>query len=192
MKKKVFFEPPILYIGSVIIFLFGIPCLTLLSLGAAIYLRDYFTAVGLFAAVLGGIYAFVSNIRLRLDYLVVADTYAEWRCFLKRRRRVYYDECRYIAVENFNKESHGPMVRGDEFAMIYLSLDPYPEELRGKINRVRCTDRIIKFRYTDKLARAILAVAPEEKTRLLYAFYNQMQNYDSRMKRQRKQRKKKK
>lgn len=189
MKKKTFFEPPILYFAFIFLlgtfFLFA--WLAWNSIGIRLFSGIFFSL----AMMLLGIYIFVSTIWPRTDCIVVADTYAEWRCFLKKKCRVYYDECRYIAVENFNKESHGEIVRGDEFAMIYLSLDPYPEELKGKINRLRCTDRIIKFRYSDKLARAILDRAPQEKTRLLYAFYHQMQSYDMRMERQRKQRKKK-
>ena len=187
--KKLFLEPFIVYVGF---------ALFLCALPFSIYCFLWGISDGIYAAifVLGAIAAdaffLVTTLWPRADYIIVADAYAEWHCFLRRKRRVYYEECRYIAVETFNKESHGSIVRGDEFAMIYLSLDPYPEELRGKINRLRCTDRVIKFRYSDKLARAVLERAPQEKTRLLYSFYNQMQNYDSRMKRQRKQRKKKK
>lgn len=189
MKKKLFFEPPILYFGFILI-LTAVLLFTWF-IWISIRLRLFFEAVISLVFVPLFIYVFVSTIWPRTDCIVVTDTYAEWRCVLKRKRRIYYNDCRYIAVENFNKESRGSIVRGDEFAMIYLSLDPYPEELKGRINRLRCTDRIIKFRYSDKLAWAILDRAPQEKTRLLYAFYHQMKAFDSRMARERKQRKKK-
>lgn len=128
----------------------------------------------------------------RQDCITVTDSGVIWRCLFRRTRRLSYADCRYIGVETFNKEAQRPIVRGDECAAVYLSRDPFPEKLKGRINHLRCSDRIIKFYYTDALAEAILTVAPKEKTYLLRAFYNQMQNADRQREQQRKQRKKRK
>ena len=122
----------------------------------------------------------------RLDWFVVTDTYAEWHGFLRRKRRLYYDDCRYMDVETFNKEARRPIIRGDECAMIYLSMDPFPEKLRGRINHLRCTSRIIRFPYSDKLALALIEAAPEKKTNMIQSFYGRMQFADRQLKEKRK------
>ena len=194
MKKRRFFEPFTMYGGF---FLFGIfaPCFYIcLSVwanydDAPVYVSVYFAIMAVLAAVFFSWYA-----GSRQDCLTVTEDGVIWRCLFRRTRRIVYDDCRYIGVETFNKEARCPVVRGDECAAVYLSMDPFPEKFKGRINHLRCTDRIIKFYYTDALAETILAVAPEEKTYLLRAFYNQMQNYDrqqERAKRKRRNRRKK-
>lgn len=95
---------------------------------------------------------------------------------MKRSRRIYFTDCLTVSVETFDKEGHRAIIRGDENAMIYFTTEPYPEGMRGRINRVRCSDTFIKFRYTDELAETLLAVLPEDKKPALQAFYNKVQN----------------
>ena len=104
MKKKIFFEPGVMYFAF-LLFLFGV-CFWTFAVWYSIKEHLYLYAVFSLGAIPLNGWILISTIWPRTDCIIVADTYAEWRCFLKRKRRVYYDECRYIAVENFNKESH--------------------------------------------------------------------------------------
>lgn len=128
----------------------------------------------------------------RQDWLLLTEESITWHCFLKKRVQITYDDCQYIGVETFDKKAYGHNARGDLNAMVYISLDPYPEELSGYIYRLHCNERFIKFPYTDKLAETLLEVAPQEKTHLLRAFYNQMKRYDQELEQSRKHRKKRK
>ena len=128
--------------------------------------------------VLSAIYVYRELVGDRLDCIAVTNEYVEWLCLLKHRQKLYFTDCLMISVETFDKEGHQAIIRGDENAMIYFTTEPYPEEFRGRINHVHCSDTFIKFRYTDELARTLLEVLPEEKKPAIQAFYNQMQNRD--------------
>ena len=125
----------------------------------------------------------------RVDYFILTKDYAEWHGLFRRKKRLYYRDCPFIDVETFDKEAQCSIIRGDECAMIYLSTEPYPKDKRGRINHVYCSDTFIKFRYTDKLAEALLEVLPEGQGRMNQAFYKGMKHKDEMLERERKERK---
>ena len=197
MKKR-FYEPIFFYIECAVFFpaiFYGLCILApkdLAELAEADGTPIFYAYAFCGALTIGFIWIFVKLVWPRLDWFVVTDTYAEWHCFLRRKRRLYYDDCNYIDVETFNKEAQRPIIRGDECAMIYLSMDPFPEKLRGRINHLRCTNRIIRFPYSDKLALTLAEVMPEAKSNLIRSFYGRMQFADRQLEKKRKNSKKSK
>lgn len=197
MKKR-FYEPIFFYIECAVFFpaiFYGLGILApkeLVELAEADGTPIFYAYALCGALTLAFIWLFVKLVWPRLDWFVVTDTYAEWHGFLRRKRRLYYDDCRYMDVETFNKEAQRPIIRGDECAMIYLSMDPFPEKLRGRINHLRCTNRIIRFPYSDKLALALIEAAPKEKTHMIQSFYGRMQFADRQLKRAKENYKKRK
>lgn len=196
MKKR-FFESHIAYVGM-LLFIGSILCycwliklsLTVIAEESAVYL--YIFVLFLCSSIVLSVWWIVFRLWERQDWLLLTEESVTWHCFLKKRVQITYDDCQYVGVETFDKESFGMSLRGDRFAMIYISLDLYPEEMCGRINRLHCNERFIKFPYTDKLAETLLEVAPREKTHLLRAFYNQMKRYDQELEQNRKRRKKRK
>lgn len=196
MERKYFFEPYIAYMG-IFEFCILIPCVF-------IYVIHKFIGVFLetpdikyllflcFMLLLSGGLIWVNTTMFtpRMDYLVVTGDYVEWHGIFRRKKRLCYRDCPFVDIETFNKEAQCDIVRGDECAMIYLSTEPYPEDMRGRINHVYCSDTFIKFRYTDKLAEALLEVLPEDKARMIRAFYKGMKHKDEMLERERKERKK--
>lgn len=197
MERKFFFEPLIMYIGGILIFHVGYYCMFpwLIWLTVESYLqsnevRYIFAGLFLFLVFISSIWVNRTVVRPRIDYFVVAEDYAEWHGLFRRKKRLYYRDCPFVDIETFNKEAQCDIVRGDECAMIYLSTEPYPEDKRGRINHVYCSDTFIKFRYTDKLAEALLEVLPEDKATMIRAFYKGMKHKDEMLERERKERKK--
>lgn len=196
MKKR-FFESHIAYVGM-LLFIGSILCycwliklsLNVIAEESAVYL--YIFVLFLCSSIVLSVWWIVFRLWERQDWLLLTEESVTWRCLLKKSVQITYDDCQYIGVETFNKESFGVSLRGDRFAMIYISLDLYPEEMSGHINRLHCNERFIKFPYTDKLAETLLEVVPQEKTHLLRAFYNQMKRYDQELEQNRKRRKKRK
>ena len=181
--KKLFFEPWIMYLAG--------PLYCFSEFPIAIYMawesvskmmsgdfRYMFTLLFSPAFAFCGVYLYKNMIGDRLDFLAVSSQCVRWIAFFKRSKKLCFDQCTFIGIETFNKEGHRAIIRGDENAMIYFTTEPYPEEFRGRINHVHCSDTFIKFRYTDELARTLLEVLPEEKKPAIQAFYNQMQNRD--------------
>ena len=197
MKRR-FFESHIAYVGMLLcigsIFLFGwfLKVCTNLNMEESDAYIMYASRFIAYASIVFLIWMIVFRLWERQDWLLLTEESVTWRCLLKKSVQITYDDCQYIGVETFNKESFGVSLRGDRFAMIYISLDLYPEEMSGHINRLHCNERFIKFPYTDKLAETLLEVAPQEKTHLLRAFYNQMKRYDQELEQNRKRRKKRK
>ena len=114
-----------------------------------------------------------------LDRLHIREDCVEWKCLFYRTRRILFKDCCDIGVETFNNIKNRRMpIRGDENAQVYFSADPYPDNMRGRITQIPCSECFIRFRYTDELARTLLEVLPEDKKPAIQAFYNQMQNRD--------------
>ena len=189
MKTKGrFFEPMIVYVVGFPVLIIGGLLSGILTIWLAVYQLcaggertvTYFVAIaiGILLVFVDVPYIWRTTIRDRVDVLYVTDQFVIWNGLLSRKRQLRFDQCTFIGIETFNKEGHRAIIRGDENAMIYFTTEPYPEEFRGRINHVHCSDTFIKFRYTDELARTLLEVLPEEKKPAIQAFYNQMQNRD--------------
>jgi hypothetical protein len=80
--------------------------------------------------------------------------------------------------------------RGDEDKYIYITVAPFSEKYRHRINRVISKKGFIKFPYDDKVCLALIETIPG-KTGELRAFYNRMQLNDRRIAKEMKIRKKK-
>lgn len=115
------------------------------------------------------------------------------RRFLRRPRVMTIESCKYIGVDDYSLLNRGlPISRGDEISYVYLSEQPYPQKYRGKISMLKNKKGFIKFHYSDKLAEALFAVLPDEKTCLLRSFYGKMKANDSLVQAEKRKNKKKK
>ena len=181
--KRYFTEPKWFY-AEMFFWVMGSIGVDVLAVYAVLNIKEISNDIGYFPVI---ITAFLAALNVpytytvllpRTDWICVSKDNVLWRGIARKGRQLRFDQCTFIGIETFNKEGHRTIIRGDENAMIYFTTEPYPEEFRGRINHVHCSDTFIKFRYTDELARTLLEVLPEDKKPAIQAFYNQMQNRD--------------
>lgn len=90
-------------------------------------------------------------------------------CPLKRTLVLTVDECRFFGVQL--EESYN----GLPYPFIYISKHPYPRELEGKINKIRCSNEFVKFWYSDDLCNYLIAKFPNNRTGPLQYYQYQSQ-----------------
>lgn len=103
-----------------------------------------------------------------------------WRCFGHIPVIMKYDEMEYVGIETFDDLDRGMIdVRGDGTAYIYMSVEPYPENYKRKIIKLRTKKGFIKFKYTDGVAEALMDRLPVDKVEQVRGFYYKMKYLDS-------------
>lgn len=142
------------------------------------YLLAYFVAIGVLVWFIGIQRThlgerFASKITFWKDRVV-------WRCFGYIPVVLKYDEMEYVGIETFDDLDRGMIdIRGDGTAYIYMSVDPYPENFKRKIIKLRTKKGFIKFKYTDGIAEALMDRLPVDKVEQVRGFYYKMKYLDS-------------
>ncbi len=121
--------------------------------------------------------------------LVVSKDKIVWRNPGAKSVKLRIDECKYVGISDCTEirsvsyaAPHSLFLRrGDELSLIYISDHPMPIEYYHKLSGDKCKDGFICFVYSDKLCKALIEVLPEEKTAVLKAFYERMQEADIRL-----------
>ncbi len=121
--------------------------------------------------------------------LVVSKDKVVWKNPGARNVKLRIDECKYVGISDCTEirsvsfaAPHSLFLRrGDELSLIYISDHPMPREYYHKLSAEKCKDGFICFVYSDKLCKALIEVLPEEKTAVLKAFYERMQEADIRL-----------
>lgn len=132
--------------------------------------------------------------------LVVSKDKIVWKNPGARNVKLRIDECKYVGISDCTEirsvsyaAPHSLFLRrGDELSLIYISDHPMPREYYHKLSAEKCKDGFICFVYSDKLCKALIEVLPEEKTAVLKAFYERMQEADIRLAKEKEKYKKKK
>lgn len=132
--------------------------------------------------------------------LMVSKNKIVWKNLTKKNVKLRIDECKYVGINDCTqlpKVSYAPsssffLRRGDELSLIYISDHPMPREYYHKLSADKCKDGFICFVYSDKLCNALIKVLPEEKTAVLKAFYERMQEADIRLAKEKEKYKRKK
>ena len=132
--------------------------------------------------------------------LMVSKNKIVWKNLTKKNVKFRIDECKYVGINDCTqlpKVSYAPsssffLHRGDELSLIYISDHPMPREYYHKLSADKCKDGFVCFVYSDKLCKALIEVLPEEKTAVLKAFYERMQEADIRLAKEKEKYKKKK
>lgn len=98
-----------------------------------------------------------------------------WRCFGFLPVVMKYDEMEYVGIESFDDYDRRTYDSGGEWtAYIYMSVNPYPEEYRRKIIKLRTKNGFIKFKYIDAVAEALMDKLPVQKVEQVRSFYYRM------------------
>ncbi len=159
-----------------------------------------FYVVIILATSIGGIWMLrVLGVQMA-SMLVVSKDKIVWKNPGARSVKLRIDECKYVGMSDcieLPRASRAPPVsiflrRGDELSLIYISDHPMPIEYYHKLSADKCKDGFICFVYSDKLCKALIEVLPEEKTAVLKAFYERMQEADIRLAKEKEKYKKKK
>ena len=132
--------------------------------------------------------------------LVVSKDKIVWKNPGARSVKLRIDECKYVGISDCTEirsvsyaAPHSLFLRrGDELSLIYISDHPMPTEYYHKLSAEKCKDGFICFVYSDKLCKTLIEVLPEEKTAILKAFYDRMQEADIRLAKEKEKYKKKK
>ncbi len=132
--------------------------------------------------------------------LVVSKDKIVWKNPGARSVKLRVDECQYVGISDCTEiksvsyaAPHSLFLRrGDELSLIYISDHPMPIEYYHKLSGDKSKDGFICFVYSDKLCKALIEVLPEEKTAVLKAFYDRMQEADIRLAKEKEKYKKKK
>ena len=138
--------------------------------------------------------------RQTASMLVVSKNKIVWKNLTKKNVKLRIDECKYVGINDCTqlpKVSYAPsssffLHRGDELSLIYISDHPMPREYYHKLSADKCKDGFVCFVYSDKLCKALIEVLPEEKTLVLKAFYEKMQEADIRLTKEKEKYKRKK
>lgn len=131
--------------------------------------------------------------------LVVSKDKIVWKNPTTKNVKLQIDECKHVGINDCTqlpKVSYAPsssffLRRGDELSLIYISDHPMPIEYYHKLSSEKCKDGFICFVYSDKLCKALIEVLPEEKTAVLKAFYEKMQETDIRLAKEKEKHKRK-
>ena len=97
-----------------------------------------------------------------LASLTVSSDCIVWKSPLKKTRRIMMDEVRYVGIE------YEDSYNGLPYAYIYVSAAPYPKEYAHKINKLRCKDDFLIFRFTTELKVCLIATIPKGRSVALY------------------------
>ena len=115
------------------------------------------------AIIIFGFWAFVLGLWDKLfATLSVERDRVIWKCLLKRTRRITMENVRYVGIEYEDSYSGLP------YAYIYISATPYPKEYAHKINKLRCRDDFLIFRFSIELKDYLLATIPKGRFVALY------------------------
>ena len=101
--------------------------------------------------------------------LKVTNKLIEWKCPFRRSQRINAAECRYFGVQL--EDSHN----GLDYAFIYISKGPYPQEYDHKIDKMKCSEDFIKFWYSDELCDYLIEQFPANRTGPLQ-YYRRQKN----------------
>ena len=99
----------------------------------------------------------------------VTDNSIIWSCPLKHSHTLLLFECKFFGVQL--EESYN----GLPYPFIYISKHPYPRELEGKINKIRCSNEFVKFWYSDDLCNCLIAKFSNNRTGPLQYYQYQSQ-----------------
>ena len=103
-------------------------------------------------------------------YVKITDDGILWKCPLRKTRFLKKEDCLFIGVETENPGQ-------DMYPFIYFSAKPYPQENKGKISKLKCSDLFIKFWYLDLMADYVLEHFPKEQTHLVAEFKKKARTY---------------
>ena len=110
------------------------------------------------------------------SWLTIKEDAIVWHCLLYRSIKMNKDECIHVGIDDMNDHRGGvPILRGDEYAFIYISTTPLPDKYHHKIDTAKCKKGFIRMPYSDKLAKAIVEWLPGERSNQVRAFYRRMQ-----------------
>lgn len=127
------------------------------------------------------------------SWLTIKEDAIVWHCPLYRSIKMNKDECIHIGIDDMNDHRGGvPILRGDEYAFIYISTTPLPDKYHHKIDTAKCKKGFIRMPYSDKLAKALVEWLPKEKSNQVRAFYCKMQANSQILYQAKKQQRKKK
>lgn len=96
--------------------------------------------------------------------VIVTDGDIRWKCPFRKTRILPMEKCRFSGVES--EESYN----GLPYLHIYVSCEPYPQKFKNRINRLKCSDRFIKFWYSEELCRVLERTLPVESRGSLTAY----------------------
>lgn len=123
-------------------------------------------------------------------WLSIEEDRIVFKPIFKKDIIINFGDCIYIGVADNEKDrrcqglydaiSEACKSRGDEGKYIYITVAPFSEKYRHRINRVISKKGFIKFPYDDKVCLALIETIPS-KTGELRAFYNRMQLNDRRI-----------
>ncbi len=127
------------------------------------------------------------------SWLTIKEDAIVWHCPLYRSIKMNKDECIHIGIDDMNDHRGGvPILRGDEYAFIYISTTPLPDKYHHKIDTAKCKKGFIRMPYSDKLAKALVEWLPKEKSNQVRAFHCKMQANSQILYQAKKQQRKKK
>ena len=111
-----------------------------------------------------------------LAWLTIKEDTIAWHCPFYRPVKMNIDECIHIGINDMNDHRGGlPILRGDEYAFIYISTTPLPDKYHHKMDTAKCKKGFIRIPYSDKLAKALVEWLPDERGNQVRAFYCRMQ-----------------
>ena len=187
MNKRTYREPV-----GIVLFVCVYVILGGISLVCALYMCYFLFSEVYYLSIIGLLFVFASWLFIHYIWcgerccskLCFYDDKVVWRCMGFLPVTMNYSEIKYIGIATFEDYDRGtPMFRGDEMTYIYLSANPYPEEYRRKILKLRTRKGFIKFKYMDGICEELMKVFPPEETESLRGFYYKMKRIDAEQKR---------
>lgn len=108
------------------------------------------------------------------EKLIITDKFIEWRCLFMKTRRIPLSDIRYANIVSFKE---GNAIKHDRyntgFLSILLSSDPLP---RIRIDKIKCSNTLIKFGCTPKVCKALAEALPAPMNRI---FISEAREYES-------------
>lgn len=138
-------------------------------------------------------YIYQKDGSLGFAFLKVYPDKITWMCPAYKSVTMYYDEMKYIKIEDCHKSAYHAMeIRGDESTYIYMSDTPYPADYIGLVASIKCKKGTIRFKYSDKLCEELVKRLPDDKCISLKVFYHKMKARDEHEKKRKEKEKSKK
>lgn len=158
------------YIRYLCIFLFI--CLPLFMVTDAAFSRYPYSIDDLFLVIflfLLAVYMFLTFYFFFLEkcfsYLIIEDSVVTWKCPFRKSISIPLADCKVIGLEYedaFEKEV---------YAYIYFVTFPYSQESSKYYGKVKCKEGLIKYRYTNKLAKYVIANYSDKISYSLHKYY---------------------
>lgn len=99
------------------------------------------------------------------SYLIIEEDMVTWKCPLRKSISIPFTDCKVIGLE------YEDAYVKEVYAYIYFVTFPYSQENSKYYGKVKCKEGLIKFRYTNKLAKYVIANYSDKISYPLHKYY---------------------